>query len=633
MNFFEHQDQARRQTRKLIILFFLAVVAIIVAMNLVVLGFLGVGEPQPGQGMGWLEQNSGLILTTTLLTGGVIGLASLFRTMNLRGGGSTVARELGGDLVETDTSDPLKRRLRNVVEEMAIASGVPVPDIFVLEHEQGINAFAAGYSTSDAAVAVTRGALENLSRDELQGVIAHEFSHILNGDMRLNIRLIGVLFGILIMAVMGRRLLFSMRFAGRNRNAGAIVMLGLAVMVIGYIGLFFARWIKAAVSRQREYLADASAVQFTRQPDGIAGALKKIGAASAGSHLQADSEEVGHMLFGSGMSGQMFATHPPLVKRIKAIEPGFDPAELKTVAEGMQRHAEARKAMTEEDVTREEKKSRGPGGMPLDPDNLVEAIGKPGTGQIMIAAALAASMPPILEQAAHSVEWAPEMVCYLLLSRDMETREGQLLMIAKSLGSESEQQVRTLLHADPELAPAQRLPLLEMAFPAIRRRPARDLAALEKLIDELIRADGRIDAFEYALARVTRRQIHDALNPGAARSEGRRRLDPKSDHVATVLAILAHHGHESPGEAEKAFGAGMADLGAEDASYQPPSSDWPEHLDKALEALDELRMKDKQRLVHAMSLTIMEDGKAILQEIELLRAVCAVIHVPLPVME
>lgn len=322
MNFFEHQDKARNQTRKLVVLFTLAVVAIMVSVNLVLLAVFAYSNTeamatQPSVlSREFLMSHLDVMLLISLLTGGLIGMASLIRSQKLKAGGSVVARQLGGTPVEPETRDPLKRRLRNVVEEIAIASGVPVPDIYVLEEESGINAFAAGYSTSDAAVAVTRGTLETLNRDELQGVIAHEFSHIHNGDMRLNIRLMGILFGILALTIVGRILMYSGHGGRGRKGGGGVVFAGLAIMLIGYIGVFFGRWIKASVSRQREYLADASAVQFTRQPQGIGGALKKIAAAQAGSKLEADTEEVGHMLFASGLASRMMATHPPIIEQI-----------------------------------------------------------------------------------------------------------------------------------------------------------------------------------------------------------------------------------------------------------------------------------------------------------------------------
>lgn len=307
----------------MIVLFTLAVIAIVLAVDAVVylvLGILGAASQEPA------EPRVDVLVFTTLGALLVIGLSSAYRISSLRRGGAVVARQLGGTPVHATPKEFAYQRLRNVVEEIAIASGVPVPEIFVLEDETAINAFAAGYTPADAAITVTRGCLDKLTREELQGVIAHEFSHVLNGDMRLNIRLIGVAFGILAIAVMGRVIMRGASRSGRRKD-GRLVLIGLGLLVVGYIGVFFARLIKASISRQREFLADASAVQFTRQTEGIAGALKKIGVLASGSELKShDGEEVAHMLFGDGVGySALFATHPPLIQRIKRLQPGFDP--------------------------------------------------------------------------------------------------------------------------------------------------------------------------------------------------------------------------------------------------------------------------------------------------------------------
>ncbi|MGY6587391.1 MAG: M48 family metallopeptidase [Wenzhouxiangella sp.] len=650
MNFFEQQDKARRQTRWLVTLFGLAVLGIIVAVNVLVLGLFGYGDlAQPGATGGsgaFLRANLNLIAATSLITGAIIGLASAFRTLQLRSGGGDIARALGGTLVEPDTRDPLRRRLHNVVEEMAIASGIPVPEVYVMEHEQGINAFAAGYSPSDAAVAVTRGTLEHLDRDELQGVIAHEFAHIFNGDMRLNIRLIGVLFGILIISIIGRRLLFSARLARDSRNAAPAVFIGLAVLVIGYIGLFFGRWIKAAVSRQREYLADASAVQFTRQPDGVAGALKKIAALSASSYMVADAEEVGHMLFARGMGYQLFATHPPLESRIKAIDPKFDKAEIKALAESLSRHAQARRAEAEAEAqarraaaeSQQTPEQRGPGGLPLDAERLAEQIGQPGLNQVFIAAALAASLPGPLERAAHSDEWAMELIACLLLSGDDNVREEQLLLIARQLGEDGEQQTRSLLPSVRGLKPEQRLPLMEMAFPVLRRRPARELIDFMKLVEALVAADGKVDVFEYALARLLNQHIEESLNPSRAGAPGSAKLASRLPAAAELLSILSHHGRpEQPDVALAAAAEGIRKVADQSEADKAPApleaipADWPARLDKALAGLDKLRPGDKERLLKAMVAVVQFDDQVITAELELLRAICGLLHIPLPV--
>ena len=517
MNFFEHQDKARKQTRMLVVAFILAVVTIVIAMNLVMMfafGRAGAAGQEWFSPQFWLA-NGEIVLWTSLATVLLILLASAYRSAQLRGGGGQVARELGGVEVNGESDDPLRRRLYNVVEEMAIASGMPVPQVFVLEHEPGINAFAAGWSPADAAVAVTRGTLESMDRDELQGVIAHEFSHVFNGDMRLNIRLMGVLFGILALAVVGRRMLVSMHFTrGRNRNASAIVLVALAVVVIGYLGLFFGRWIQAAVSRQREYLADASAVQFTRSSAGLSGALKKIGARASGSRLKANTDEVGHMLFAMGFSGKLFATHPPLEDRILKIDPSFQPSEYAELTREMEKHQQSLKAEREQAQAAQKASAADlPGGFSLDPAEIIHKIGEPGVGQAVLAAALIESIPSPLARAAHSDEWVPELLLYLLLGRDTDTREKQLLMVAESLGAESESQVRDLIGIQPEIPATLRLPLLEMAFPALRRHPEEELVQLMRLVDDLIEADGETEMFEYVLARLLNREIEQALNP------------------------------------------------------------------------------------------------------------------------
>ena len=639
MNFFEHQDRARRQTRWLVLLFILAVTGIILAVNALVLAIFGVESLQSSASLGqFVTANGTTVAASTLITTSVIGLASLFRTLQLRGGGGEVARELGGTLVEPGTRDPLRRRLHNVVEEMAIASGIPVPEVYVLEHEQGINAFAAGFNTADAAVAVTRGTLEALNRDELQGVIAHEFSHIFNGDTRINIRLIGFLFGILVISIIGRKLLRTASYARDSRNAAPAVFIGLAVVVIGYLGLFFGRWIKAAVSRQREYLADASAVQFTRNPLGIGGALKKIAASYAGSFLTTDAEEVGHMLFSRGMGYQMFATHPPIEKRIKAIEPGFDPAELKVIARKMDRHAQARQAEAELDkrdaaASADRGERKGPGGLPLNPDQLAEQIGQPGLNQVFVAAALATAVPPVLERAAHSDEWSQEVICSLLLSANDDVREDQLLRIAQVLGGDSEAQVRALRQAMPDLERNLRLPLMEMAFPALRRRPQSELVRFMGLIDDLIQADGRVDVFEFALARLTARQIEDVLNPKRASPGGSKSLSKLSDQALDLLSIIAAHGHESEEAAVAALQAGQKALIDRTIDARPDLSEWTGRLDAALKSLDTLQLRDKKKLMAALVAVVMHDGQVLAQEYELVRVICGALHVPLPVLE
>jgi len=631
MNFFEYQDQARRQSRWLIFLFILAVITIVVVIDLALLVAFGVMNTEEQQfvfNIQSLKANLPTLLGGALVTTGVIVVASLFKTAMLRSGGGKVARELGGVLVEADARDPLRRRLYNVVEEIALASGIAVPEIYVMEQESGINAFAAGFTPADAAVAVTRGALEKLSRSELQGVIAHEFSHIFNGDMRLNIRLMGALFGILMLSLIGRRVLHGSYYMGRSKdsNGGAIVMIAIAVMLVGYIGLFFGRWIKSAVSRQREYLADASAVQFTRDPDGIAGALKKISVYSDASYLNVETEEVSHMLFGDGERTKMFSTHPPLNERIKRIDKSFQPDDLVQLAKKIQRQEQV-----EAEIAEKEQQSKKPsaGGM-FDADNLIDQIGHPDFSRILMAAALAASIPEPINQAAHSNQWATEVLFYCLMEHDSEIREQQLLIVTQNMGSDSEGRVRSLMNAAPELAREQRLPLLEIALPELKRRPPDHVTKVLSTVKALNDADGQTDVFEYLMAKIIAQHLWEAMNPQSVKLSGKKSLKPMMAKALDVIAILAAHGHKDGEEIQSAFQAGLLPLGADKATPMPKVENWNEILDQALPTLDQLKPSDKEKLVKALIAAVMSDNKIAVSEMELLRVVCLVIHVPLP---
>lgn len=634
MNFFEQQAAARKQTRWLILLFILAVAAIVVAVDAVILigfGLLSFEAENARLSLAdVLANNAGVIAAATIATIAFILVASLFKMSTLRGGGGQVARQMGGVPVDPSTGDPLKRRLLNVVEETALASGVPVPEIYILEKESAINAFAAGYSPSDAAVAVTRGTLEKLSRSELQGVVAHEFSHILNGDMRINIRLMGVLFGILVLALLGRRVLIHSNFMGRSsrsKEGGVVILAAVGLMAVGYIGLFFGRWIKAAVSRQREYLADASAVQFTRDPNGIGGALMKIAVYSDASYLEADSEEISHMLFGSGRKMSLLATHPPLEQRIGRVDPSFRPEDLKRLARDIQRERK-REAEKRE---REQTAKGTPGGGIFDARTLVDGIGSPDWERMLTAAAFAAAIPAVMDRAVHSAEWAPEVLFYTLLDDDPAIRQKQMLIVAEGMGAESESRLRRLLDEAGPVQPEQRLPLMELAFPTLRQRPSDFLHDVLSTIKSLVDADGETGVFEYLLARSVSEHIWASQDPARVKVSGKARLKNHLGEAESVLAILAARSGADADVALAAYREGQKWIDSADGAM-PDVDDWVGALDRALPVLDRLSAEDKETLVRAMATVVMHDGRLLPAELELLRVVCDLIHVPLPLL-
>jgi Zn-dependent protease with chaperone function len=607
------------------------VIAIIAVIDLVLLFGFGLARAEPGQALfsqASLLHNAPMLIGGACATGGVVGLASLARIIALRGGGGKVAMSVGGVRVEHDSVDPLRRRLVNVVEEIALASGVPVPEIYILEQEAGINAFAAGYSPADAAIAVTRGTLEKLDRSELQGVIAHEFSHVLNGDMRLNIRLMGALFGILMLALIGRRVLHHTAYMGRSRNkeGAAVMALALALVVVGYVGLFFGRWIKSAVSRQREYLADASAVQFTRDPQGIAGALKKIAIYSNASLLNADTEEVGHMLFGEGRKAHLFATHPPLDERIARIEPGFTRDDLNRLAARLQREQLRERSAAEKKSSERQRHAHAP----FDAGRIIQDIGQPGFERLLMAAAIASSLPEPVNRVARAPGASIDVLLYSLLHSDAQAREQQLLLITETLGEEHESRVRQWVAAVGLAAAEQRLPLLEIALPGLRRRPPERILQFLSTVDAMVRVDGRVEVFEYLMVRTIKQYLWESANPHRVRSVGNHALARHREQAEYLLAVLAVHGHpDKPEVALSAFSAGVR-LCQGTASQLPEVGDWAARLDEVLDRLDTLRAEDKQALVSAMLATVSHDGQLVPVELELLRVACMALHVPIP---
>jgi Zn-dependent protease with chaperone function len=623
MNFFDRQQQVKRSSGRLVLLFLLAVVLIVASVDLVVVLVFG-GLDAPAQDL------IAMLVVSSLVVIALIGFSSLFKMVGLRsGGGAHVARSLGATPVPQDTRDPQLRRLRNVVEEVAIASGTPVPQLFVMEGEPAINAFAAGWSPSDAAVAVTRGALDRLNRDELQGVIAHEFSHVVNGDMRLNIRLMGLVFGILVLAFIGRILL---HVRGGQRNP--LPLVGLAFIIIGGAGILIGRIIKAAVSRQREFLADASAVQFTRQTAGLTGALKKIGGLSAGSDLRNPrAEDVSHMLFGSGkgFSG-MFATHPPLLKRIQVLDPSFQPTELRTLA---QRWATNPPSGLEEDRTLGLAGGHGTlppadAAVPAVPATVAANVGAPATAAYERAGAILDQLPEALRDRAHGTDTVVPLVFGLLLSAGHDVRANQHAVLASRHGQAVADAAWQEAHELSSLHPMLRLPLAEVAFPALRERPRPERDALMETVYAVIRADGRMSVSEYCLSRLLYEELYEVDNRQPAWGRKRYSLAASRSAATILLAVLAQSGHDEAAAAEAAFHAGIERLfPGQRPAYAPPEQGVMA-LEPVWPPLDGLNSGDKQLLVEAMVTVISHDGGILVVELELLRTICAMLHCPLP---
>jgi Zn-dependent protease with chaperone function len=642
MDYFQQQDVARRKTGLLVFYFVTAVVLIILTVYVaisVVLRMAGTSSPDGGAGVEtaadlWNPELFGLV---AMGTSALIAAGSLYKVAALSGGGHTVAELLGGRLLRAEAATPAERRLLNVVEEMAIASGVPVPPVYVLENELGINAFAAGHAPGDAVVAVTAGTLARLSRDELQGVIAHEFSHILNGDMRLNIRLMGVLFGILVIGLTGWIILRSttggyVRLGARDddrKGFNPLPLIGLALYIIGYVGVFFGNLIKAAVSRQREFLADASAVQFTRNPDGIAGALKKIGAVSEGSRIQdAHAEEASHMFFGDALGGWnelfgLLATHPPLVERIKRIDPSFDGDFSHVRLDGPQADAP--------------EPARGPrerrhGEFPMTAARAVAAVGTLDAAHVAYASDLKESMPTSLTEVVHEPLGAQAAVFALLLDPDETVRRSQLAWLDRYALPAAVREARKILPDADRLAPEARLPLVALAAPTLCEMTPAQFRDFFHCVKALVEADRKTTLFEYALQRLLMRHVVNHFVGARPPVVKYTSYSPLVGPVETVLSALAWSGQDSPEAAARAFAAGVEALGwpAARLAIQAEAAVDLGAVDRALEELATAAPPLTKQILQACAACICVDGTVTVEEGELLRAVSDGLGCPMP---
>ena len=632
MDFFARQESARRTTRWLLLAFFISVICIVIAMDAVVALVVGTTAPHASP--------RGAVIFTSVVVAAIICGASLFKSLSLRSGGASVARSLGATRVDRGTGEVALKRLHNIVEEMAIASGVTMPEVYVLEDEDGINAFAAGNSPADAVICLTRGAARRLRREELQAVVAHEFSHILNGDSRLYLKLLGLTFGLLAIATVAR-LALQVGPRGRDDRKGggaAIMLAALAIMALGYIGVFFGRLLQAAVSRHRERLADASSVQFTRNPQGLTGALLKIAGTEEGSHLQSPGvENVAHMLFAPGID-RLMRTHPTIEERLIALDRNFRVENLPALAAEAARDAE-RLRISDATAGAETRAPQGteedpfgalarPLSLALGAGQLTGQVGALADGHVQYAAGARLAIPEALREFADSADHARALLLALLVSRDSSVRARQRDILSRVFGEPVMNQVLSLGAIADTLAPELRLPAVQQLFPALRRLARSEREALRDAVAELASADQHIDVFECCLSLLMSATLDDELD--AADPHGDGTLIDEAAATRMLLAILARHGADDPNAAEAAYSAGLAAALPGLQGMPAPTDSWPLALGSALERLSALQPLEKRRLIEGLSACVSHDGKLSIEEAELLRTVCSVLNCPLP---
>lgn len=637
MDFFGQQDSARRRSRGLVLLFILAVIGIILAVFVAITVISGMFSnavvKQPGAAL--LPFQLDIFIAVALGTLALILGGSAHKILQLREGGHTVAHSLGGRPISPDTTDVEERRLLNVVEEMAIASGVPVPPVYLLEREEGINAFAAGSSMEDAVIGVTAGCLQHLTRDELQALIAHQFSHVLNGDMRFNLRMIGILHGILLLGIIGyflMRIAFRTHYRSRRDDDGklraVIIVLGISLVVIGYVGLFFGRVIKARISRQRKWLSDAATVQFTRNPDSLASLLRKIDELPEHGHLTCpNAEEASHLYFANGIrTAGIYATHPPIAERIKRLDPAnaTTPAEIR---ERVSATAAAAKSTAPGSAAAGARPAVNP--MLMLGPAFLQHVGNPAPEHVAYATAALRRLPEDLRDAAHCDHGARALVFLLLIGQHPESRRAGLLAhvvtenpaLADALGKYAET-VGTL--------PAElRLPLLEVLIPALRNLNEDQFDAFRHQIDRLVAEDDDLDLFEFCVRRIVVQTIDAHLHGPPDLSDLIESREDLTPDAALLLGFLAAVGHDDEPEATRA----ALDAAATEWPGLPTQLPGETGLAQADAALDRLRRAspaNKKALLAAALACISSDQRVTVEEAELFRAIAETLGCPVP---
>ncbi|WP_028573269.1 M48 family metallopeptidase [Desulfonatronum lacustre] len=649
MDFFESQERARRKSAVLVVLFILATIGIVFTVYALIYLLLLTDAPNATQAWREFKSMADLLAMLGAIILAIIGFGTIFKMVQLRRGGAAVAELLGGRLVMPDSANPDERKVLNVVEEMAIASGLPVPPVYMLDQESGINAFAAGQNPGDAVVGLTSGAARLLTRSELQAVIGHEFSHILNGDMRMNIKLMSVIHGLIILGLAGRVILRMTVYGGRSRDrrgAALPLVLGVGFILVGSLGMFFGSMIKAAVSRQREYLADASAVQFTRDSRAMAEVLKKIGAISQGSRLEhANAAQASHMFFAQGVNVLMtslFATHPPLEERIRRVEPGWD-GTYPVISDFPRPHVRTAKdaaanefgfsGLTPKQYQEQHQERPGPSSRPAVQSgtpkaiDLTASVGRLDDAHVAHARGLRERIPPVLLDAAHDTGQAQWVVFAMLLSREQSVARAQFALLDKIFGPSLAREVANL--ARLELPRELRLPLMDICFPALRRMPFDRYPAFRSALHGMIQADGRVGLFEWAVHRAVLRHLEPSFEPGRPSAFGHVALHQAVDQTSLILSALAHVGARAEDTA-MAFEAGAKELRLPGLGLRTREQCGIQALDTALTKLVRLRESSKRDLITACAAVIVADGQVSIAQAEILRAVSDALECPMP---
>ncbi|NDG62501.1 MAG: hypothetical protein EBY29_03415 [Planctomycetes bacterium] len=607
-NFFEHQDRAQSRTGWLVFLFVIGVLGVTISITLLTAVVMPNAIPAA--------------IVVSLL---IIGIPFVFKLLTMSSSGALVAESLGGIRINPASQETNERKILNIVEEMAIASGMPIPPVFILD-EDCINAFAAGKTPQDAVIGVSRGAIESLTRDELQGVMAHEFSHIFHGDMRINMRAIAAIFGLMAIGYVGYFVLRSTMFGPRTRKidgkaAAGIAIFGVGLIVIGCIGTFFGRLMQAAISRQREFLADASAVQYTRNPAGIGGALRKIGAQASGTMHHAEASQFNHMLFSQGIN-TLFASHPPLaerIKRIEAIAGGVLPEPINLTPPQTPSHSH-------------EAQTRGRANpmVGILAANFA-AIGSVSAENLARVQAEYSSCDDLLLSTAHDPDGAKAIVFVMTLSQDQIKVAAQIKIIASKM-PEIENSVIKLERATQQLSTQQRLAMIDVACATLVLGSTESYKVFRTTLSESIRRDGNTDLFEWVVVQILRMRVElpMAIRDGFIAPTHNTNISTVALSVQRTLGIIAFQGSDDIVLAQRAFQSALNIAGLAETIIPPQEDCTLDSLARDMDQLETLRPSAAGTLLRAALVCVAADQITTDREFLLLRALSERLSIPLP---
>ncbi|MGE4349976.1 MAG: M48 family metallopeptidase [Candidatus Berkiella sp.] len=641
MNFFEHQDKARRKSKILILYFVLALLIMIFAMNAAVYGILYYTSQQVPDLRSLMNEPLWLYISLTLTI--IIVSGSLFKMYALRGGGTSVANMVNARRILTDTSDFHEKRLIHIVEEMSIASGVPMPALYIMDKEMGINAFVAGITPKDTVLVVTKGSLENLNREELQAVIGHEFSHIFNGDMKINIRLMAILAGILLIGNVGSIVLRGAgHSSGSKRRDGKggggviiILLIALVMIIFGYLGLFLGRIIKAAVSRQRELLADACSVQYTRYPQGLASAFKRMLILEQGSKLKSSqAEEINHLCFGEAMSftffNSLFATHPPLDQRIKAIDPYGKYTLLNNTAQ---------EEKLSGDVTGAKKTNLESVLAPImytmaatastantHAETMKNSIGNPSDAHFEHAKNIHNLLPEALLDRARNKEKV-EYLYYGLILRRYKNKTSIIEHLSKTLNKAELESIYEIYEMLKSLPLETLVPLFDISLPAFSENPLEKRNAIYNRIEALSQTL-KPSLFRFALLTLLGKQLTESTR--ASDRPKYYSLDSVREEIATLFAFVTNYSYSDEAQRNEHFANIVNALLSEPIEKPNIKVFKAIQFRNVLEKLNKLTPELKEKIISSCVELVLSDNHVKIQEAEIIRVISGCLDSPMP---